>query len=135
MGEQPASLSRSERERLLTDREAVWRAWLKDDQKHLRTALGSELIAIDPGVEPWSNKKETLAAARKFATEGSKPIRLEFPRTEIQMFGNVAILYTTYLFEIETGGERKTTRGRGTEIFVKRDGAWVNVGWHLDSGS
>jgi hypothetical protein len=24
--------------------------------------------------------------------------------------------------------------GRGTEVFVRRDGKWVDVGWHLDNG-
>ena len=31
-------------------------------------------------------------------------------------------------------GQRSITKGRGTEIFVKRGNELVNVGWHLDSG-
>ena len=62
-------------------------------------------------------------------------MRLEYPRTEIRLYGDVAILYTTYVFEVESpDGKRETSAGRGTEIFVRRNGRWVNPGWHLDSG-
>ncbi|MGH9318774.1 MAG: hypothetical protein ACRD3V_02655 [Vicinamibacteria bacterium] len=44
------------------------------------------------------------------------------------------ILYTSYLYELDSGGKRETCSGRGTEIFVERDGKLVNTGWHLDSG-
>jgi hypothetical protein len=59
---------------------------------------------------------------------------LEFPRTDIQIYGNTVVLYTTYLFEIEVQGKRETTAGRGTEIFVRRGNTLVNTGWHLDEG-
>ena len=45
-----------------------------------------------------------------------------------------AILYTLYEMDLEVGGETVTESGRGTEIFVRRDGEWVNSGWHLDAG-
>ena len=61
-------------------------------------------------------------------------MRLEFPRTEIQVYGQTVILYTTYLYEVEAKGRRTTKSGRGTEIFVRRGNELVNVGWHLDSG-
>ena len=54
--------------------------------------------------------------------------------TDTKLKREVAILFTTYLFEIETDGERSTSTGRGTELFVRRDGRWLNAGWHLDSG-
>jgi hypothetical protein len=37
-------------------------------------------------------------------------------------------------FETESAGQRQAYAGRGTEIFVRRGGAWINSGWHLDSG-
>jgi hypothetical protein len=46
----------------------------------------------------------------------------------------VAILYTTWSYTLEVEGKAQTSSGRGTEIFVRRDGQWVNSGWHLDSG-
>ena len=36
--------------------------------------------------------------------------------------------------EIEQGGQPFTNSGRATEVFVYRNGAWVNSSWHLDSG-
>jgi hypothetical protein len=53
----------------------------------------------------------------------------------VQVFGYTAILYSKYLCEIEIDGKRSVQSGRATEMFVNRQGKWVNVGWHLDSGS
>jgi hypothetical protein len=61
-------------------------------------------------------------------------VKLEFPKTELQIYGNTIILYTTYLYEIEANGKHETKSGRGTEMFVRRGDDLVNVGWHLDSG-
>jgi hypothetical protein len=52
---------------------------------------------------------------------------------EIQRFGDVAVLYSQYVLETETNGKRSEESGRVTEIFVWRDGHWVNPGWHTDS--
>ena len=62
-------------------------------------------------------------------------VRLEFPQTEIRAYGYTAILYTKFALETEMGGKRTTLSGRATEMFVFRHGKWVNVGWHLDTGS
>jgi hypothetical protein len=116
-------------------REAVWRAWFANDRAKLDWMIPAETVAINADAENWEGRDEVLAASRTFVEGGGRLARLEFPRTEIQLFGDVAILYTTYLFETETKGERSVTGGRGTEIFVRRDGRWVNPGWHTDSGS
>ena len=42
----------------------------------------------------------------RFAASGAKLVRLEFPKTEMQVYGNTIIIYTTYLYEIEAGGKR-----------------------------
>lgn len=133
-GAERRELSAKELASLLAEREAVWRGWFSGDEEHLRSALPDELIAIDPGVEEWSDKEQTLRNSARFVTAGGKLVDLQFPRTEVLAYGDVAILFTTYLFEIEKAGERTTTSGRGTEVFVRRDGRWVNSGWHLDSG-
>jgi len=127
-------LSAKQRQELLRDREAVWRAWFAGDRARLEAAVPEDTIAINAGEEQWQNRASTLAGSRQFAESGAKLLRLEFPRTEIQVYGDTAILYTTYLFETETAGGRQVQSGRGTELFVHRNGRWVNVGWHLDSG-
>jgi len=35
--------------------------------------------------------------------------------------------------ETEENGKRSVNSGRATEIFVRRNGEWVNPGWHTDS--
>ena len=133
--EEARTLSATEREELLGAREAVWRAWFSNDAEALQRVVPKDVIAIDPGVEAWADEAEVVSRAAKFAAEGAKLIRLEFPQTRIQVYGHVAILYTTYLFETEKDGEHSVMSGRGTEIFVRRNGTWLNAGWHLDSGA
>ena len=129
-------LSPSEQSELLEDRESVWQAWFAGDADSLRELVPEETIAINAGPGDWEDMAEVMRKSKAFIDSGAKLVRLDFPNTQIQVFGPVAILYTTYLFETESAeGERTTTSGRGTEIFVKRDGRLVNPGWHLDAGS
>lgn len=119
---------------LLRVREAVWRAWFDGDTKTLQQLVPKDTIVISSGEEKWHNQAEVLQSAAQFHADGGKLLRLEFPRTEIQRFGDVAILYSLYAYETETAGKRSVTSGRGTEIFVLRNGKWTNPGWHMDSG-
>jgi ketosteroid isomerase-like protein len=123
-----------EKQELLTAREAVWHSWFSDDSPRLAELLPAELIAIDQS-ENWEGRKEVLAGSRDFVAKGGKLVRLEFPETQVQMYGYTAIVYSKYLYEIEMDGKRSTHSGRATEMFVDRQGKWVNVGWHLDSGN
>ncbi len=122
------------REQILADREAVWRAYFNGDSDELERLVPEETVAIGATTEEFATRDDVLAASRAFAEAGGKLKALEFPRTEIQLFGDVAIVYTTYSYTVEIEGEVDTTAGRGTEIFVLRDGRWVNPGWHLDGG-
>jgi hypothetical protein len=128
---QPMTLSPQIRERILKAREAVWRAWFANDRAQLEKLIPDEVIAIGGG-DNWSNKAAILAEAKSFADQGRKLVRLEFPKTEIQVYGNTVILYTTYVYETEMNGKRTTSSGRGTEIFVRRGDQLVNAGWHLE---
>ncbi len=128
----PRSLAPPEREELFKAREAVWRAWFAGDQVALRAAVPDEAIAMDPGVADWADQVEILRRSSAFAS-GSKLLRLEFPETRMQVYGNVAILYTSFVFETQQDGQRNVTTGRGTEVFVNRGDKWVNTGWHLES--
>jgi ketosteroid isomerase-like protein len=130
----PANVSPQAHQQILDAREAVWKAYFSNDRAALEKLIPDETIAIDEGSEAWSNRASILAGAQKFADSGAKLVSLEFPKTEMQVYGNTIILYTTYLYEIEANGKRSTSHGRGTEIFVRRNNTFVNVGWHLDSG-
>jgi hypothetical protein len=121
------------REALLSAREKVWRAWFAGDRAALEAMIPDEAIAIGDGDGAWEGRAQILADSERFAKSGAKLVRLEFPRTDVQVYGSTFVLYTTYVFEVESGGKRETTSGRGTEVFVYRDGAFVNTGWHLDA--
>jgi ketosteroid isomerase-like protein len=123
--QQPNPLAERERPRLLAEREAVWRAWY---------TIPPETITIDAEGEEWADRDAVLRGAQRFAESGAQLVELDFPRTEMQLYGDVAILYTLYKYTVEKNGQRQSRSGRGTEVFVKRAGQWVNVGWHLDSG-
>jgi hypothetical protein len=131
--EQLAQLPPQAKDALLAAREAVWRDFFSNNRSRLEQSIPSETIAINPGQKEWDGREQVLAGAKSFAESGGKLTRLEFPRTEIQVYGNVALLYTKYLYETESGGKSESHTGRATEMFVNRDGKWVNVGWHMDS--
>jgi len=130
----PMNLTPQIRERILAAREAVWKAWFSNDRAALERLIPEETIAIDNGQEGWSDRAAILAGAKRFAESGGKLVKLEFPKTEIQVYGNTVIIYTTYLYETEVNGQRSTASGRATEMFVRRGDELVNVGWHMDSG-
>jgi Domain of unknown function (DUF4440) len=129
----PMNITPEIRQRILAAREAVWKAWFTNDRALLEKLIPEEAIAIDTGEEGWSGREAIFAGAKRFADSGGKLVRLEFPKTEMQVYGNTIIIYTTYLFETEVNGKRSTSSGRGTEMFVRRGDELVNVGWHLDS--
>jgi ketosteroid isomerase-like protein len=131
--EQLAQLPPQAKNALLAAREAVWRDFFANNRSRLEQAIPAETIAINPGQKEWDGREQVLAGAKSFAESGGKLTRLEFPRTDIQVYGNVALLYTKYLYETESGGKSESHAGRATEMFVNRDGKWVNVGWHMDS--
>lgn len=133
-GQEPQEISAAAREEILERREEVWRAFFANDRARLDELVPEDTVAINAGEEAWHDRASVLAGAADFAASGARLVRLEFPRTEIRVYGDIVVLYTSYSYELETGGSRETHSGRGTEIFVNRKGKLVNVGWHLDSG-
>jgi len=129
----PRFINPQQRERILNARDAVWKAWFANDRATLEKLIPAEAIAIE-GHREWSDRAAILAGARQFAESGARLVRLEFPKTELQVYGNTVVIYATYVYEIEANGQRSTKSGRGTEIFVNRNGTLVNTGWHLDDG-
>jgi ketosteroid isomerase-like protein len=127
------AFGQDDRAQILKVRESVWRAWFANDTKALWRLVPPDTIVISSDEAKWKNQADILRTAAEFQSGGGKLIRLEFPRTEIQRFGDVAIIWTSYLVETEENGKRSVVSGRATEIFVRRNGVWVNPGWHTDS--
>jgi ketosteroid isomerase-like protein len=130
--EQPQKLPEWERKELLEAREKVWRAFFSGDRATLEKLLPAELVTLEPHPDPWGTRESTLESSANFHAAGGKLISIEFPKTEIQLYGQTAIVYSEYKYGIEMNGERSVTSGKATEVFVYRDGGWVNPSWHLD---
>src|SRR5260370_7659603 len=92
--------------RLLEDRQAIWQAWFTNDRSRLELLLPNSVIAITNGDTTWQDRSAVLAAAAAFARSGGKLVTLTFPRTEKQVYGDVSILYSTYLPELEQKGRK-----------------------------
>ncbi len=118
---------------LLQARETVWRAWFDGNTKTLAELVPAETIVMSGGEDRWKNQADVLQSAMEFHAQGGKLVRLEFPRTEVQHFGDVAIVWSSFLVETEVGGKRTSSSGRATEIFVRENGHWSNPGWHTES--
>ena len=117
---------------VLAARESAWRAYFGGDVKTLGDLLPQEFIGIGMNGGPFADRATTLDGSRTFKEQGGRLVSLEFPQTESQRYGDTVVLYGRYQAVIESGGEKRTMRGRLTEVFVWREGKWVHPGWHLD---
>src|SRR5580698_5675862 len=82
----------AERKELLKVRQLVWDSYFFNDQAKLKELIGEDFLTINPGEEHWQNRDEFLAGAKAFVDHGGKLVSLSFPRTEIQILGEVAVL-------------------------------------------
>ena len=130
----PTPVSSTERKELLDFRRLVWDSYFNNDQKKLNELIGPDFLTINPGESHWQNQLEFLRGASQFAAHHGKLVHLDFPRTEVQKFGDVAILYSLVQITMESDGKQESLHCRSTEIFQKRNGHWVNIGAHVDSG-
>jgi len=130
-----ASLASQRRndQQLLSTREAVWRAWFAGDTATIEKLVPPGAIVISGGEKEWKDQAYVMRSAAEFHAGGGKLVRLEFPHTEVQHFGNVAVVWSTFVVETEVNGKRESSSGRATEIFVWQHGHWSNPGWHTSS--
>lgn len=103
------------------------RPWFSDDHAQLDQVIMPETVAINAGEQDWENRDQVLSSAGQFI-KGRRLTRLEFPRTELQMYGPIAVFYSKYLVETESGGKRQTQSGRATEVFVDRESGSMSDG-------
>src|SRR5580698_2608232 len=90
------------RKELLKVRQRIWESYFRNDQTQLQQSIGGDFLTINPNEEHWQNRDEFLTGAEAFARNNGKLVRLTFPRTEIQDFGNVAVLYSLVQITMET---------------------------------
>jgi hypothetical protein len=127
-----ASLTDRDRAELLAAREQVWRAWFAYDTAQLERLLPADGFLAVGSDSVWRNREQTMAGARAFARSGGRLVSIEFPRTEMQVFGDVVVIYTTFRYTTERGGQRNHASGNAVEVFVRRNGVWQNPSWYLD---
>lgn len=119
---------------ILTMRESVWRAWFSNDKTAFATLVPQELVALSWSGGPWDDRDATMQRMQTFANGGQRIATLDFPRNVFQQYGDAVILYTQFrIVLVDTKGVKSETKGRGTEVFVKRAGKWIHTGWHLDA--
>ena len=132
VGAATSSAPKKSDEGLLRARDAVWRAWFAGDTRTLEQLVPPETIVMSGGEEKWKNQADVLRTSAEFHAKGGKLLRLDFPRTQVQHFGDVAIIWSSYVIELEVDGKRSSVSSRVTEIFVWQHKRWTNPGWHTD---
>ena len=129
-GPQPDSAAQQE---ILGLREQAWRTWFANDRAGFERVVPDELVALGWDGGAWGDRAQTLSDMANFATSGMTLTTLEFPRNVFQQYGDAVILYTRFrLVLTDREGAEQEIIGRGTEIFVRREGRWIHTGWHLD---
>ena len=121
-------------QQIVAIRDTAWRSYFANDQATMARLFPPNFIAIGWSGGPWLDRSGTLADAADFASHGGSLVALDFPHTEIQLFGDVAVVYSMYVVEFNYDGIATRQSGRATEVFQKKDGHWVHPSWHLDSG-
>ena len=132
LGGQKLRAQKQDDTELLRVREQVWRAWFAGDAKTLEDLVPAETIVMSGGEEKWKHREDVLRTSAEFHAKGGKLLRLQFPRDEVQHFGDVAIVWSSYTLELEVDGKKSSETSRITEIFVRKNGKWTNPGWHSD---
>jgi len=111
----------------------VWEVWFAGDTTRLKEIVGDDLVAITPGSDGFSSTRNEVQASAGFRAGGGKLVDLRFPKMRVQRFGDVVIVYTDYEYALAMGSDTTRQSGRATEVFVKRDGKWLNPAWHMDA--
>ena len=91
------SAQKQDDDQLLRVRETIWRAWFAGDTKTLKKLVPPGTIVMSGGEEKWKDQADVLRTSAEFHAHGGRLIRLDFPRTEVQHFGDVAIVWSTCL--------------------------------------
>jgi len=115
-------------------RDTAWRAYFANDTAVMLRLFPENFISVGWGGGPWEGKRGTLAGAAQLAADGGRLVQLAFPHTEIQLFGDIAVVYSLYDVTFEVNGAEVRQSGRATEVFRRRTGYWDHPSWHLDSG-
>lgn len=121
-------------QQIVAIRDTAWRAYFSNDQATMGRIFPANFISIGWGGGTWLDRSGTMADAAQLAAKGGKLVALDFPHTEIQLFGDVAVVYSLFVVEFMYDGISTRQSGRATEVFQRVNGHWIHPSWHLDSG-
>ncbi len=115
---------------VLAVREAAWHDFFGNPDK-LAAVLTDDFIGLGSD-GPWRNRTETVDDSRGTIASGTRLVRVTFPRTDFQRYGDVVIIYTTYELQLANhAGPLPLQKGQATEFFVWNGKRWMHNGWHL----
>ncbi len=112
----------------------VWTAFFAGDTARFKEIVPADLVAIGNDEGPFTGLREQLSASAGFKQGGGKLVDLRFTDMRVQRFGDVVNVYSRYHLVFAFGADTTRQSGRVTEVFVRRNGKWVNPAWHMDSG-
>lgn len=124
---EPAAADRE----LLEVRRSAWVAWFGGDRKTLEALLPVDALVVSSDSPTWTSRAETAAQSEKFHAGGGKLVKLDFPTTEVRHYGDSALVFSTYRFEVESEGKTSSQEGKAIEVFVREGGRWIHPTWTL----
>ncbi|MFN8574105.1 MAG: nuclear transport factor 2 family protein [Gemmatimonadaceae bacterium] len=106
---------------LIAARDTVWRAFFHHDTAALRRFLPPAAATLEGGDSSrWNTRNDIMQSSRAFVQSRSRLVDVKFDDTQITLAGHTAVLRSSYAVIVEAGGRVDTTRGRATELFVRR---------------
>ena len=67
----------------------------------------------------------------RYYLDSSNRVRYTIEQPEVHVFGPTAVATFYWTVELGTGRPRHTIMGRGSHVFVEKDGKWVIVHEHF----
>ncbi len=136
MGEQimmQASTSNAaDRQEILDHIDSIFAAYIRKDRETIRkthttdwTGFQGPSTKIERGIEDYMANAEA-------SLQGFDGTSYEILDTEVQLYGDVAVVYyvATYSYE-DANGESGTLRLRSVDIYRKQAGHWIQCGSHI----
>lgn len=112
---------------LVAVRAGVWRAFFTADTTALVRLLPAQMTAMP------QNRAEIITDAQAYARSGGTFGGIDFFDDRFFVQNGVAIIWSRYVLRLSgKNGETHNETGCAIELFVKRDGRWINPHWHLD---
>lgn len=122
-------LSEQEKAEIFTARTLAWVGFYDNTPELLRDIIPAELTFIS--LAGWGDVASLPQAMASHAKTGMHLQRLEFSRTDMQRYGDVAICYSEYTIVFDKDGKQTTSKGVASEVFVRKAGRWIHPGWHV----